>query len=231
MGPASDFHGLRDNGGFAGLHPVDASRIASALDRANLFPVQGIIDHWRSQTFTPAEAAALVQLPSKQIRKDLEYSIITIGLASPPRLPFSALVYFETLRLTGLSWSVEDRARLYRLIAEGLAQTPAPESVEFASVLSLKLGLVAREMEAKLARFHAWKDTLVSNPDVMAGEIVFPRSRLTVRRVGELLEQGESPNVILEDYPELSPQDLEFSHLFVKAYPRVGRPRATQDTD
>lgn len=192
--------------------------------------MQGIIDRWRSQTFTPAETAALAQLPPKQIRKDLEYSIIAGGSASPPRLPFSALVYFETLRLTGLSWSVEDRARLYRLICEGLAQTPAPESVEFASVLSLKLGLVAREMGAKLARFHAWKDTLVSNPDVMAGEIVFPRSRLTVRRIGELLEQGESPNVVLDDYPELSPQDLEFSHLFVKAYPRVGRPRA-QDTD
>jgi uncharacterized protein (DUF433 family) len=86
-------------------------------------------------------------------------------------------------------------------------------------------------MEAKLARFHAWKDTLVSNPNVMAGEIVFPRSRLTVRRIGEMLEQGESPNVVLEDYPELSPQDLELSRLFVKAYPRVGRPRAAQDTD
>jgi uncharacterized protein (DUF433 family) len=207
-------------------------RIASGTPCANLFPMQGTIERWQRETFTPAEAAALVQLPSKQVRKELEYSIVTVVSASPPRLPFSALVYFETLRLSGLSWSVEDRARLYRLIVEGLAQTPAPENVEFASVLSLKLGLVAREMEAKLARFHAWKDTLVSNPEIMAGEIVFPRSRLTVRRIGELLEQGESPSVVLEDYPELSPQDLEFSLLFVKAYPRVGRPRAgTQDTE
>jgi uncharacterized protein (DUF433 family) len=96
----------------------------------------------------------------------------------------------------------------------------------------LRLGSVARGMEAKLARFQAWKNTLVSDPNIMAGEVVFPRSRLTVRRIGELLEQGESPSVVLEDYPELSPQDLEFSPLFVKAYPRVGRPRAgTEDTD
>ena len=220
------------NAGLCGLAPVVSGAIASGPRCANLFPVQGTIEHWQRETFTPAEAAALVQLPSKQVRKELEYSIVTVVSASPPRLPFSALVYFETLRLSGLSWSVEDRARLYRLIVEGLAQTPAPENVEFASVLSLKLGLVAREMEAKLARFHAWKNTLVSNPEIMAGEIVFPRSRLTVRRIGELLEQGESPSVVLEDYPELSPQDLEFSLLFVKAYPRVGRPRAgTQDTD
>jgi hypothetical protein len=59
----------------------------------------------------------------------------------------------------------------------------------------------------------------------MAGERVFPGSRLTVRHVGELLERGDSPNDLLEDYPELSPQDLEFSQLFVKAYPRAGRPR------
>jgi uncharacterized protein (DUF433 family) len=70
--------------------------------------------------------------------------------------------------------------------------------------------------------------TLVSNPEIMAGEIVFPRSRLTVRRIGELLEQGESPSVVLEDYPELSPQDLEFSPLFVKAYPPC---RATAGRD
>lgn len=174
----------------------------------------------------------MAQLSAKQVRKELEYPILTMSSASPPRLPFSALVYFETIRLSGLSWSVEDRARLYLLISDGLAKTPAPETVEFASVLSLKLGLVVREMEAKLARFDAWKHTLISDPNIMAGAIVFPRSRLTVRHVGEMLEQGESTSIVLEDYPDLSPQDLEFSHLFVKAYPRVGRPRAgNQATD
>jgi uncharacterized protein (DUF433 family) len=179
---------------------------------------------WLDSTFSPTEVAAMVQLPPKQVRKELEYQILTLASVSPPRLPFSALVYFETIRLTGLSWSVADRARLYRLVAEGLTQTPAPDVVEVASVLSLKLRLVVQALDAKLGRFDAWKNTLISDSDIMGGELVFPRSRLTVRHVGEMLERSESPNVILEDYPYLSPQDLEFSHVFVKAYPRVGRP-------
>jgi uncharacterized protein (DUF433 family) len=187
--------------------------------------MQGIITQWRSKTFTPTEAAALAQVSTKQVRKELEHPVLNLPAGKRPRLPFSALVYLRAVRLSGLSLAVVDRARLYRLISEGLAKTPAPERVEFASVMSLSLGWIASEMASTLARFYAWKRRLSSDPNIMAGETVFPGSRLTVRHVGELLERGDSPNDLLEDYPELSPQDLEFSKLFVKAYPRAGRPR------
>jgi uncharacterized protein (DUF433 family) len=187
--------------------------------------MQGMITEWRSKTFTPTEAAALAQLSTKQVRKELEHPVLNLRSKTRPRLPFSALVYLRAIRLSGLSLAVVDRARLYRLISEGLAQTPAPERVEFASVMSLSLGWLASEMASTLARFDAWKRGLSSDPNVMAGEIVFPRSCLTVRHIAELLDRGESPNGLLENYPELCPQDIEFSQLFVKAYPRAGRPR------
>jgi uncharacterized protein (DUF433 family) len=187
--------------------------------------MQGAINLWRSRTFTPTEAGALAQLTAKQVRKELENPALKLRIRKRPRLPFSALVYLQTVRLSGLSLVVADRVRLYWLISDGLAKTPAPERVEFASVLSLRLGWIASEMASKVDRFEAWKATLTSDPSIMAGETVFPRSRLTVRHIGELLAKGESPSVLLEDYPELSPQDLELSPLFVKAYPRVGRPR------
>jgi uncharacterized protein (DUF433 family) len=187
--------------------------------------MQGIITEWRSRTFTPMEAAALAGASTKQVRKELEHPVFDLRPRNRPRLPFSALVYLRAMRLSGLSLAVVDRARLYRLIAEGLAKTPAPERVEFASVMSLSLGWIASEMASTLARFDSWKRSLSSDPGIMAGELVFPRSRLTVRHIGELLERGHSPNDLLEDHPELSPQDIEFSQLFVKAYPRAGRPR------
>lgn len=187
--------------------------------------MQGSFEDWRSRTFTPAEAAALVQLSPKQVRKELEYPVLGVRPGAGPRLPFSALIYFRALRLTRLSLVVADRVRLYRLISESLARAQAPERIEFASVLSLELGWLVSEMATTLARFEAWKGTLTTDPDVMAGEAVFPRSRVTVRHVGELLERGESPSILLEKYPELSPADIEFSPVFAKAYPRVGRPR------
>src|SRR5690606_25532686 len=102
-----------------------------------LYPMQGIVTEWRSRTFTPTEAAALAQLSPKQVRKELEHSVLELRSRKRPRLPFSALVYLRAIRLSGLSLAVVDRARLYRLIAESLAKTPAPERVEFASVMSL----------------------------------------------------------------------------------------------
>jgi uncharacterized protein (DUF433 family) len=187
--------------------------------------VQGIFSPWLSKTFTPNEAAALAHLSTKHVRNELEHPILELSSAAPPRLPFCALVYFHAVRLSGLSLSVSDRARLYRLIAEGLARTPPPEVVAFSPVLSLQLGLITQDMASKLTRFEAWKATLIINPEIMAGEAVFSHSRLSVRHIGESLERGESPGALIENHPALTPQDIEFSPLFVTAYPRVGRPR------
>ncbi|MDJ0795321.1 MAG: DUF433 domain-containing protein [Calothrix sp. MO_167.B12] len=57
------------------------------------------------------------------------------------------------------------------------------------------------------------------------GEAVFPNSRLTVRHIGAMLERGESPSVIREDYPYLTEEDIQFSRLYVKAYLSIGQPK------
>ena len=90
----------------------------------------------------------------------------------------------------------------------------------------LNMASLVRELGKRTERFERWKKRLVENPDVMAGEAVFPKSRLTVRRIGQLLEQGESAAEIREDYLYLSDEDLEMARLYLRAYPRVGRPGA-----
>jgi uncharacterized protein (DUF433 family) len=54
---------------------------------------------------------------------------------------------------------------------------------------------------------------------------VFPKSRLAVRHVGGMLLRGASVDEVREDYPNLKDEDIEFSTIFMRAYPRVGRPR------
>ena len=87
----------------------------------------------------------------------------------------------------------------------------------------LKLNLIERELSELITHFTLWKKRLVSEPNIMGGETVFPGSRLTVRHIGAMLERGESPEIIREDYPYLSEEDLKFAHLYVKAYPTLGR--------
>ncbi len=177
----------------------------------------------RQETFTPNEAAALVELPPKNVRKELEHEVM--ATSSPPRLSFSELVYLRALKLMDLHLSVGDRARLCALITGAVGQSPLPDAVELATHLTLHVGRLARELQERVTSFRSWKEKLVRDPDIMGGETVFPKSRLTVRHVGEMLERGESTEVILEDYPDLSLQDLEYARTFVRAYPRVGRPK------
>jgi uncharacterized protein (DUF433 family) len=66
---------------------------------------------------------------------------------------------------------------------------------------------------------------VVRTAAVLGGEPVFRATRLSVRHVGGMLERGESPGTVREDYPYLTKEDLAFSRLFARAYPRVGRPR------
>jgi len=75
-------------------------------------------------------------------------------------------------------------------------------------------------------RFREWRRKLVEKPDIMGGEAVFPNSRLTVRHVGEMLERGESPEVVLQDYPYLTSEDLEMARIYVKAYSRNEFPKS-----
>jgi len=171
----------------------------------------------------PTAVAALLDLPERQIRKEAEHGLF--GPTSPPRLDFAALVYLRLLNFLGLDLGVEARRQLHRLLVQATAQEPAPETVEWLPVLTLKLGPVVRDVAARVEGFEHWKARLVIRPDILGGEPVFPSSRLAVRHVGALVEQGEKTETIREDYPYLSDEDIHFAHVFFRAYPKVGRPR------
>lgn len=70
-------------------------------------------------------------------------------------------------------------------------------------------------------RFETWKAKLIEDDNILGGEPVFPKSRLAVRQVGEMLLRGADPDEIKEAYPYLEDQDIEFAPLYTQAYPRV----------
>jgi uncharacterized protein (DUF433 family) len=172
--------------------------------------------------FTPAEAAALVRVPAKRVYKELEYAVIAPN-TNPPRLTFAALVYLRALREVDFTFSVDFRTCLYQRLVNAIAHNI--KQLEIARYFILQLDAISLELSELINRFELWKDNLISTPDIMGGETVFPNSRLTVRRVGTMLDRGESIEVIQEDYPYLSEEDIEFAHIYVTAYPMIGRPK------
>lgn len=172
--------------------------------------------------FTPNEAAALLELSPKRIYKELEYKVIT-STSQTPSLTFPALIYLSLLREVNFEFSVQFRASLYQRLVKAWEEKAT--FVEVAKFLILQLDELSQELFALIERFNSWKSKLISDVNIKGGEVVFPESRLSVRRIGNLLNRGEKPENILADYPFLSPEDLKFSQLFVNAYPSQGRPK------
>lgn len=178
-------------------------------------------------SLTPAAVAALFGLPERQVRKEAEHGIVASG--RPPRVDFASLVYLRVLSLLGLDIGVDDRRQLQKLLSLVAQQDPVPETVEWLPVLTLKIGPVVREVTARVDAFEHWKAKLVTSPEILGGEPVFPSSRLAVRHIGALIENGESVEAIREDYPYLSEEDVHFAHVYTRAYPKIGRPRGLRE--
>ncbi|HEX4386545.1 MAG TPA: DUF433 domain-containing protein [Myxococcales bacterium] len=176
-----------------------------------------------AETFTVAEVAALAGLEEGRVRKEVEHGFM--GRATPPRFGFADLVYFDTVALLDVQFGVDDRRKLYGLISAALAKGERPARVEMGPVLEIRLDRVTKDAERRLARFESWKRKLITSDRLLGGETVFPKSRLAVRRIGGLLLRAGGIEEVREDYPYLTEEDLEFAPIFVRAYPRMGRPR------
>jgi uncharacterized protein (DUF433 family) len=185
---------------------------------AKLLPKQGVF----MLAFTTNEVAALTGLEEKVIRKDVEQGILEV--TSPPRFAVPALIYFLARAVFTFTLAPRDRRRLYRLISDALAT--GESRLDLGPGWSLDVGNLEAKLRERVAAFEAWKNGVVVDEAILGGEPVFPRSRLAVRHVGEMLRRGTERSEILEDYPYLSNEDLDFALFFTTAYPRIGRPHA-----
>jgi uncharacterized protein (DUF433 family) len=176
---------------------------------------------------TPSEVVALFGLDERRVRKDVEHGVFDRG-KSPPRFALAEVVYLFAVAALGVELGVDDRKKLYRLIAAALAQRTPPKSIELGAYLEVRLASAVHDVEGCLERFATWKKKLVTRDDILGGEPVFPNSRLAVRQIGEMARRGAPVKEMLEDYPYLDAQDIEFAKQFVAAYPRVGRPRVRE---
>lgn len=178
---------------------------------------------------TPSEVVALFGLDEGRVRKDVEFNVFVRG-KGPPRFALAEVVYLFALAGLGFELGVDDRRKVYRLIASALAERTPPTTLAF-GYFEVKLATAVLDVEARIARFAKWKKKLVTREDILGGEPVFPKSRLAVRQVGEMARRGAPVKEIVEDYPYLDEQDVEFAKQYVTAYPRLGRPRVHEVPD
>jgi uncharacterized protein (DUF433 family) len=192
-------------------------------------------DIWRSSSpaFTVPEVSALLDLPERKVRKEIELGVLPES--SPPRLPFAAVVCLLAIAEfeAHLPLSPQGRKSLYAKFRDSLAcwqpdQMPADILIGNGFV-RVQVKQFVRDALARVRSFLLWKRRrVVVDPTILGGEPVFKGSRLSVRHIGGL-PAGEHPNV-LEDYPYLSREDIHFAAIYSRAYPRLGRPRESTET-
>ena len=181
-----------------------------------------------SVSLTPPEVSALLEMPERRVRKEIEHGL----LPSPPKIDFQAAVYLHVLNsFAETDPSVELRRILLSSIRSHLVHSrvsSVPRETEIVHGVYLHLRTFAEEVCERVLPFSRWRDRrVVNDPSILGGEPVFRGSRLSVRGIGEAANQGTTVDELLQDYPYLKSDDIEFARRFARAYPRVGRPRAS----
>ena len=177
--------------------------------------------------YTPAQAAALTGLPLSAVHKAIDSRLIrprtTRSGASVRRLLTKEQLIFLQLEAEGLRLlPLETR----REIAACLRKVPAADRMPVGSGTALRVEIkpARRKVESGLKQLGRMEQMVVRDPDIMCGTPVFKGTRIPVDLVADMLAQGATPDEILEGYPTLDREKLSLAPLYMRAFPRRGRP-------
>jgi uncharacterized protein (DUF433 family) len=177
--------------------------------------------------YTPAQAAAITGLPLAAVHKAIDSRLIRpraarSGTTVRRLLSKDQLIYLQ-LEADGLRLlPVGTR----REIAESVQRSPKTQKLPVANgtALLIELGAARRAVEIQLKQLARMEEMVVSDPEIMRGTPVFKGTRIPVDLVADMLAQGALAEEILEGYPTLSKEKIAIASLYMRAFPRRGRP-------
>jgi uncharacterized protein (DUF433 family) len=177
--------------------------------------------------YTTAQASVVAKLPLTAVRKLIAQRVIR-----PRRLRSGGLIQLLlTLeQVLYLRLEAEGVRRLpidaRRAIARKIESAPDVDSVALSdgSGLVVQVRPVRLELERDLKRLQRAQDLIVSDREIMRGTPVYRETRIPVALIADMLSQGASPAEILAGYPALDREKIELAPLYVRAFPRRGRP-------
>src|SRR5262245_14993102 len=177
--------------------------------------------------YTPAQAAAITGLPLAAVHKAIDTRLIRppsarSGATVRRLLTKEQLIYLrleaEGLRLLPVGTRRE--------IAESIQRSPKTERLPVANgtALLIEIGAARRAVENQLKHLSRLEEMAVSDPEIMRGTPVFKGTRIPVDLVADMLAQGATSEEILDGYPTLSKEKIAIAPLYMRAFPRRGRP-------
>jgi len=179
-----------------------------------------------SDLFTPAEAAAVAEVPIKAVYKTVA-----------ERLPKAALIqrfgqtYLTTQAVICVRLDyelpkdvpVKVRRFVFGKLKESSTNRVAYGTALFSYVVDPRP--TAKTITGRLQRYRRAMRIIVEDPEIQGGAATFKGTRLLVHHIAGLLQQDVSEAELREDYPNLTQEMIEAARIYAQAYPRRGRPR------
>ncbi len=177
--------------------------------------------------YTAAQASAVTGLSIAAIHKAIERGLIEPvaipGANRPARLLSREHLVFLHLEANGLAvLPISER----KAIAEAIAADPLRGDllVPSAQLLLVKHRAARRQTIAALRQLEKVRRMANSDPEIMRGEPVYRGTRIPIALIAQMLNQGAAVAELAEGYPALTAEQIELAPLYVRAFPRRGRP-------
>ncbi len=186
-----------------------------------------------ARLYTPAEAAAISKIGVKAVHNAIDKGIVEV-IAVSGKTSSRALTADDLLRLklwygVGSVLSADRRKRLFdEIAAKPQAKTVKADDLLIVDVAEARKQIAAttKDLDEAEAAVHSVRGRFKG---IMGGEPIFKGTRIPVRLVAAMLDQGADPDDILEGYPSLTPRLLELSRIWTAAHPPRGRPKTLRE--
>jgi uncharacterized protein (DUF433 family) len=169
---------------------------------------------------TVAEAAFVTKVDAKEIDREIDAEVLPASKGKR-ELRRGALLYIKAIAPHRGDMSPALRKEMFVAVETALAKRN-----DVAHVGALHLSL--REIEAELLEEFKdlellKRDMIEKRPDILGGEPLLKGTRIPVRVVADLMNQGASKRDLKREY-DLSGEQVDAAVLYDKIMPRRGRP-------
>ncbi len=184
------------------------------------------VAHELSELLTPAEAAAVAEVPMKAV-----YKTVAERLPKASLIHRSGQTYLTTQAVICVRLDYElpkDVPVKVRRFVFGKLKGSSSNRVEYGTALFsyvIDAGATTKTITDRLHRYRNAMRLIVEDPGIQGGAATFKGTRLLVHQIASLLQKGVAEAELRADYPHLTPEMIEAANIYAQSHPRRGRPR------
>lgn len=183
------------------------------------------------------ESAVIVEIPEERVRKDIEAKRIEPlkkWIGNEHRLYFA----WDELLALAIMYKTDDMPAPWRKSVWHewksvpkfdaplfLCDASLPSELMISSYVTVNVNRACNDIWPRIKLYADGLSRIEEQEGKLGGAAVFKETRLPVLHIGEMYEDGETLENLLEDFPELNKADVEFARLYYLAHPPMGRPR------